>query len=170
MPSPLSSGFVTTSTDLQQPVRFGAECGSQSGPESDDLLATSCPERKKTLEERMRKMNEMVDAVFGPPKHELLKLLQRSPCSMSSSDESQSTMDPSSSLEDTTCTKHDFQETNSFRPCTCAHCNGLVSLNLIRFIESHLLTLLSTWLTVVLLICSFGDLYAKVTSAKNVVW
>jgi len=81
-------------------------------------------------------MNEMVDAVFGQPKHELLKLIQRSPpssvtvppCVMS--DEltlQQQQQQPSSGvIEIDSQSRHDFQETNSFRPCTCAHCNGLV--------------------------------------------
>ncbi|XP_046441029.1 uncharacterized protein LOC124191985 isoform X2 [Daphnia pulex] len=90
-------------------------------------------ERKKTLEERM---NEMVDAVFGQPKHELLKLIQRSPPSSGAvpscvtSDEltlQQQPQQPSSAvIEIDSQSRHDFQETNSFRPCTCAHCNGLL--------------------------------------------
>jgi hypothetical protein len=81
-------------------------------------------------------MNEMVDAVFGQPKHELLKLIQRSPPSSSAvpscvtSDEltlQQQPQQPSSAvIEIDSQSRHDFQETNSFRPCTCAHCNGLV--------------------------------------------
>jgi len=100
----------------------------QEGPSSG--LGTA--ERKKTLEERM---NEMVDAVFGQPKHELLKLIQRSPPSTNpippcvTTDEvtqQQQQQQSSGIIEIDKQSRHDFQETNSFRPCTCAHCNGLV--------------------------------------------
>ncbi|KAK4004270.1 hypothetical protein OUZ56_006011 [Daphnia magna] len=89
-------------------------------------------ERKKTLEERM---NEMVDAVFGQPKHELLKLIQRSPPSgnpiascVGTTEEppQQQQHQPNGMTDVDRQSRHDFQETNSFRPCTCAHCNGLL--------------------------------------------
>ena len=102
--------------------------GSDQEQDVSTSSATSNEARmKKTLEERM---NEMVDAVFGHPKHELLKLVQRS----SPNDESmaqQSSIEPSVDVVfdigvSSSPFKHDFQEISSFRPCTCAHCNGLV--------------------------------------------
>lgn len=80
-------------------------------------------------------MNEMVDAVFGQPKNELLKLIQRSPPSsnpvascQASEEQAQPTTEMTSGIVDVESqSRHDFQETNSFRPCTCAHCNGLVN-------------------------------------------
>lgn len=78
-------------------------------------------------------MNEVVDAVFGHPKHDLLKLIHR----QSANDHDftahqQSTQSMASEpMHDATEIshqfKHDFQETSSLRPCTCAHCNGLVT-------------------------------------------
>lgn len=95
-------------------------------------------ERKRTLEERM---NDMVDAVFGHPKNELLKLIhQRSaPCGDSAAAVagdnadvvSIQAVDPPTAIDADGCVKHDFQETSSFRPCTCAHCNGLVRLTFV---------------------------------------
>ncbi len=109
-----------------------------SDQEQDGLNASaSNAERKKTLEERM---NEMVDAVFGQPKHELLKFIQRSPPSSNAvpscvavdelvqSHHPSTTADLSAIIDIDSHTRHDFQETNSFRPCTCAHCNGLVKI------------------------------------------
>lgn len=121
------------STDSQS-VRLNSAGSDQ---EQDGLNASgSNAERKKTLEERM---NEMVDAVFGQPKHELLKLIQRSPPSSNAvpscvavdelvqSQHPSATADLSAIIDIDSHTRHDFQETNSFRPCTCAHCNGLVN-------------------------------------------
>ena len=65
-------------------------------------------------------MNDMVDAVFGAPKHELLKLVQRPIDS--------DVVDVVDVVDGQAYVQHDFQETSSFRPCTCAHCNGLVSI------------------------------------------
>lgn len=81
-------------------------------------------------------MNDMVDAVFGQPKNELLKLIQRSPPPgnpvVQSVEEVQQPQsgeietDTVAEVDSSSAVQHDFQETNSFRPCTCAHCNGLV--------------------------------------------
>ena len=117
-----------------QPVRLNS-AGSDQEQDGPNASGSSA-ERKKTLEERM---NEMVDAVFGQPKNELLKLIQRSPPSSSAvppcaaveelTDLQQSTADTSAIIDVDSHSRHDFQETNSFRPCTCAHCNGLVTSN-----------------------------------------
>jgi len=92
-----------------------------SSMSSEQEESGSC-ERKKTLEERM---NDMVDAVFGAPKHELLKLIhQRADGDVAVDDTQPETTSGVVDVE--TDVKHDFQETSSFRPCTCAHCNGLL--------------------------------------------
>ena len=116
--SMLPNGLQTS--DLEAAVLSG-DCETDDGPSGP------CNERtKKTLEERM---NEMVDTVLGPPKHELLKRLQRSACQLSGSvDDPQ--MEPPPPCPDhpsPLTSQHDFQEASSFRPCTCAHCNGLVT-------------------------------------------
>lgn len=107
---------------------------------SSEQEESGCCERKKTLEERM---NDMVDAVFGAPKHELLKLIHQRADVDGGVDDNQP--ETTSGVVDTeTNVKHDFQETTSFRPCTCAHCNGLVSV-LLSLLLNHSKECLENW-------------------------
>ena len=117
--------ITSPSSTSVAPVRITSDIHSiqMSSMNSDQEESGSC-ERKKTLEERM---NDMVDAVFGAPKHDLLKLIhQRTDMDVAVDDNQPETTPGVVDVE--TDVKHDFQETNSFRPCTCAHCNGLVSI------------------------------------------
>lgn len=108
--------------------------GSDQEPEGSSAssvvsTADSRLSSKKTMEERM---NDMVDAVFGNPKHDLLKLIQRSSPNDQDPPVTPLSVEPGANDQAFEAAdanhqfKHDFQETNSFRPCTCAHCNGLV--------------------------------------------
>lgn len=143
-----------------------------SDQETDGLNATgNTSERKKTLEERM---NEMVDAVFGQPKNELLKLIQRSPpssnpvasCPATEELTQQTSTEMTGGIVDVDSqSRHDFQETNSFRPCTCAHCNGLVNCS------TTILSLITSSLTAIfsfIPISSSGDHYVKDINAESV--
>lgn len=74
-------------------------------------------------------MNGVVDAVFGPPKQELIKLSASSQRSAGNATDLATGVDANDSPAPETVEAHiphDFQETTSFRPCICAHCNGLV--------------------------------------------
>ena len=59
--------------------------------------------------------------------------------------------------------KHDFQETTSLRPCTCAHCNGLV-MRLSNFF-SYLIIVLNYF---ILFSFSYGGLFSGEERSINV--
>ena len=102
-------------------------------------------------------MNGVVDAVFGQPKQELIKLMQRSSCHGAT--DSATGADDSSAPEAVEAhIPHDFQETTSFRPCICAHCNGLVIRNVFSIKQSN---------QNFLILFSYGVLCAKATSVAN---
>lgn len=105
------------------------------GTEQDQDLSLSSTTSNDTPSKKSRE-ERMIETVFSDPKNQSLKYAHRSSPTEDSINEKLSAEPAIDVVFDVGVNspvyKHDFQETSSFRPCTCAHCNGLVSLSLER--------------------------------------